>query len=200
MKVEYRSNADTSDAAVLAATGRSWEEWFQELDHRGGASAGRKKLGDFLLKEKIDPWWTGTLLVEYERSRGVVEKDGRPKGYNVCVTKSVAAKPETVYAALADCGWWLGPRSKADVREGGSFDDGDGHTGEFRKLAVSRAIRFTWQGCGHQEGELVEIKLTASGAKTSVVLTHDRLPDRQAADGMRAVWGAILDELKGKLA
>ena len=170
------------------------------MDARGGPGEGRKSLGDYLTKEKrLDAWWTVTILAEYEKSRGFTDKDGRARGYNICVTKTIAASAERVYAALADTSAWLGPSSDADLREGGAFRDGDGHSGVFRRLTSGKLLRFTWEGPGHQPGETVEIKLTASGAKTSLVLNHERLPDRAAADGMRGAWGQVLNSLKEKL-
>jgi hypothetical protein len=42
----------------------------------------------------------------------------------------------------------------------------------------------------------VEIKFQPSGAKTTVMVTHDRLQTREEADGLRRAWGAALDKLK----
>jgi uncharacterized protein YndB with AHSA1/START domain len=200
MKVNYQPDQPFTADAAQAATGKPLESWFQELDARGGPGEGRKSLGDYLMKEKrLDAWWTVTILAEYEKSRGFTDQDGRPRGYNICVTKTIAAPAERVYAALADTSAWLGPSSDADLREGGAFRDGDGHSGVFRRLTPGKLLRFTWEGPGHQPGETVEIKLTASGAKTSLVLNHERLPDRAAADGMRGAWGQVLNTLKEKL-
>ena len=201
MKVEYRADHDISAQTVQSATGRPLEVWFTAMDAKGGPAAGRKALGDYLVKEqKLNAWWSVTLIVEYEKSRGALEKDGRPRVYGICVTKPIAAPPPRGYAALLDARTWLGTGSTADVRETGVFDDGDGHCGVFRKLNPGKLIRFTWEGRGHQPGETVEIKLAASAAGISVVLNHDRLPDRPAADGMRAAWAKVLDSLRERLA
>ena len=148
----------------------------------------------------LDTWWVTTLLVEDQKARGVTDKDGAPRGYNLCVTKSVAAPPARVYDALLYSLGGLGPRASSSPQEGETFEDGDGHSGTWKKLAPGKAMRFTWAGVGHQAPETVEIKLSAAGAKTSIVLNHSRLPDRSAADGMRAAWGRVLDALKENLA
>jgi hypothetical protein len=63
----------------------------------------------------VDAWWATTLIVEYEKARGAVEKDGLVKGYNICVTKSVSAQPAKVYEGLLG---WLSDSFEADLRDG----------------------------------------------------------------------------------
>jgi uncharacterized protein YndB with AHSA1/START domain len=200
MQVQYNSQYSINDVTALQQTGRRLDEWFALLDDRGGPAAGRRALGDVLFKElKVDAWWVTTLLVEYEAARGVVEKDRRPKGYNVCVTKSISAAPARIYEALCDAEVLFGAGAKAEFREGGRIDAGAGLGGVFRKVAAARTLRFTWEGERHGAAEVVEVKFTPMGAKTSVVLTHDRLAGRPEADGMRAAWAEALERLKAKL-
>jgi uncharacterized protein YndB with AHSA1/START domain len=157
---------------------------------------GRRPLVNYLYEQrKLDPWWSTTVAVEYERSRGQLEKDGLVRGYSICATKTIAAPPDMVYAAFVAGIDWLRSAS-----EGDSFDDCDGHTGTIKKLAPGKTIRFTWAGNGHSPAEKVEVKLTPSGAKTTIMVNHERLPDRPAADGVRAAWGKVLDGVKERLA
>lgn len=201
MKVHYTAEHDCSPAGIDRATGRPFDDWFRELDGLGGPPKGRRALGEHLTgARKLDAWWATTLLVEYEKARGVTEKDGLPLGYNICVTKSVGAPPLDVFEALLDTSWWLGGGPASPPREGDAFEDGDGHRGSWKKLTPGKLLRFTWQGPGHQASEAVEIKLAPSGAKTSIVLNHTRLADRAAADGMRAAWGRVLEALKERIA
>lgn len=169
------------------------EKWYEQLDALGGPAAGRKALGDWLMKTgKLDAWWTTTVLVEYEKARN----GGESGGYNICVTKSIGASLETVYGLLAASAWWLG----TGLQDGARFDDGDGHTGVVKKLTPAKLLRFTWEGKGHGPAEVVEIKLAASGAKCGVTLNHTGLPDRAAADGMRAAWADVLRRVQEKAA
>jgi uncharacterized protein YndB with AHSA1/START domain len=201
MKITYKPDHEITSAAAPSATGKSLDAWFAELDAKGGVAQGRRALTDYLFKDKkVDAWWTTTLVVEYEKARGAVEKDGAVKGYNICVTKSVVAAPAKIYDALLDMRAWMGPKAAIDLREGGAFDDGDGHRGVFKRLTPAKTIRFTWEGKGHQAVEDIEIRFTVAGAKTSIVLNHNRLPDRAAADGMRAAWAQVLDAVKAKVA
>lgn len=199
MKVDYKAHREVSSAGSKEATGRTLDDWFAELDARGGPSQGRRAMTEWLFEDlDIDAWWATTLVVEYERSRGLVEDDGLPKGYNICVTKTISADTELVFAQFMDTSWWLGKPVR--VAEDGPFNDGQGHTGVFKKLSEGRLLRFTWNGANHHPGEIVEIKLTAAGPNTSIVLSHDRLQTRVAADGMREAWTRVLNTLKGRLA
>jgi len=200
MQVQYDSQFPVNDASARQHTGKTLSEWFTLLDKRCGPAAGRRAWTDVLFKElKVDAWWVTTLSVEYEAARGIVEKDGKPKGYNICVTKSVTAQPAAIYDALCDAHVLFGPGAKADFKEGGAIDAGNGHRGVFKKVVTGKTLRFTWEGEQHHAAELIEIKFTPAGAKTSVVLNHDRLANRAAADGMRAAWADSLDRLKAKL-
>ena len=198
MNVDYKPEREVTSTAAKAATGRTLEEWYAELDAHGGTSVGRRVHTEYLFRQlKVEPWWTTTIIVEYEKARGVLEKDGLPKGYNICATKALTAEPAAIFEQFSDASWWLS--KDAQVVEGSTFDDGDGHKGVFKKVTAGKVIRFTWDGKNHHPGEVIEIKSTTSGGKTSVMMNHDRLQTRAAADGMRAAWGLILNRLKDRL-
>jgi uncharacterized protein YndB with AHSA1/START domain len=199
MKVVYKAQNEVSSPSAKAATGRTLEQWYAELDAYGGPAKGRRNLTQYLFGElKVDAWWATTIVVEYEKARGVHEKDGLPKGYGICVTKALTTPPETVLNQFADGSWWIAKGAR--VAEGAGFDTGDGYKGVFKKVTPGKVIRFTWNGPNHHPGEIVEIKCTVTAGKTSVLFMHDRLQTRAAADGMRDAWAAILNDLKNRLA
>lgn len=198
MKVDYKPQNEVSSSTAKDATGRTLEEWYADLDASGGPSQGRRVMTQYLFQQmKVDAWWATTIVVEYEKARKVQEKDGSPKGYNICVTKALTAPPEAVLDQFADGSWWLCKGAK--VAEGAAFDAGDGHKGVFKKVTPGKVIRFIWTGPNHHSAELVEIKCTVTAGKTSVLISHDRLQTRAAADGMRDAWAAVLNRLKDRL-
>ena len=94
MKVERRAERAVSDTTCKAATGRTLTEWHSAIDARGGLSLGRRELGNWLVGELgVDPWWSSTIAHEYELARGAVEKDGKPKGYTICATRTIKSDP-----------------------------------------------------------------------------------------------------------
>ena len=200
MKVERKAEHPVSDETCKAATGRTLTEWHRALDARGGVELGRRKIGDWLVGElKVDPWWSATITHEYELARGAVEKDGKPKGYTICATKSVKADPADCYGARIDLPTgdrMLGPRHDARIQEGGHWRNGDGNQATVKKTAPGKTIRLTWEDAGLTMPTPVEIKFAPSGGKTTVMVTIDRLQTRAEADGYRRAWGEALDRLK----
>lgn len=183
MKIESKPKFPLTPEVIREQTGKTPDEWFTLVDSRLGTNPGRKAIGDFLFKEmKVDAWWATTLVVAYEGARGIVEKDGRPRGYAICVTKSIAAAPDKVFAVITDAKW-TGADTKIAVQ----------------KSTPGKVIRFALKGDGHPEGELVEIKLTPAAGKCSIVLNHERIQDRGRADGLRETWGTMLNEWKTSL-
>lgn len=189
---------------VKSATGKSWDEWFSILDKRGGIAQGRRPITEFLYTEcKLDMWWCATINIEYEAARGVVEKDGRPKGYMICVTKTIAAPVDKAYAAwtAADgLNQWFSTRNKAEVSDGGHYSNADGDTGVFKRVRKNKDLRFTWENAAHTSPTLVDVVFQDKGkGKTGVMITHDRIQNREEADGLRAGWAQALDRLKSLL-
>ncbi|MFY9608199.1 MAG: SRPBCC domain-containing protein [Blastocatellia bacterium] len=202
MQVDLK--AEHALTEVKAATGKTWDEWFSILDKRGGIAKGRRDIGNYLYGEcKLDPWWSATINVEYEAARGVVEKDGRPKGYMICVTKTIAAPVDKAYGAWASAeglNEWFSKKNKADVADGGSYSNADGDTGVFKRVRKNKDLRFTWENPAHTSPTQVDVVFQDKGkGKTGVMVTHDRIQKREEADGLRDGWAQALDCLKSLL-
>lgn len=203
MKIDLVSDKTIDDAGAKAGTGRTLKQWFALLDAFGGPGKGRRELGNHLYDaHKLDPWWIATLNIEYEAAHGLKEKDGRPKGYTICATKAIKAEPARCFAAFADAGSldaWFGPRHALDFRDGGTLANADGNRATIRKVAPPKAIRLLWQQADAAADTPVEVKFQPAGAKTTVIVTHDRLQTRAEADGLRRAWGEALERLKAIL-
>ena len=201
MKIELRSDRSLDDAR--ADTGRTLPEWFALLDAFGGPGKGRREIGNHLYDTyKLDPWWIATLNIEYEAAHGLCEKDGRAKGYTLCATKSIKAAPQACFDAFASAAAldrWLGPRHALEFREGGTLANGDGNRAQIRKINPGKAIKLVWTQADAATDTPVEVKFQPAGAKTTVIITHDRLQSRADADGLRRAWGEALERLKALL-
>jgi uncharacterized protein YndB with AHSA1/START domain len=203
MHIEAKPDVAMAGDALRERSGRDWPEWYALLDGAGGPGAGRRALTDLLMKEHgLEAWWATTVAVEYERARAVNEKDGRPKGYAICVTKTIAAAPERVFDAFGDTGalaTWMGAGARAEFKEGGAFSTADGNRGSYGKITRPKKLRFTWENDDPALTSTVEVLLSPKGEKCALVLNHERIQTRALADGLRAAWGSAIDRLKTQL-
>ncbi|MBK8974609.1 MAG: SRPBCC domain-containing protein [Planctomycetes bacterium] len=190
-----------TDAACKKATGRSLKDWFAELDGLGGVAAGRRALVQHVYSEtQKNEWWATTIAVEFENARGALEKDGLPKGYAICSTKTITAPVSRVFAAFgdsADLDAWLGAGTRVVFEDGGSLDNGDGNRATFTRIRADKDLRLDWEAPGLAPGTKVEVLFADKGkGKTGVTLNHTRIQERRDADVLRAAWARALDALK----
>jgi uncharacterized protein YndB with AHSA1/START domain len=200
MKVERRADRAVSEASCKEATGKTLADWFKALDKHGGIALGRRELSTWIQhKHQVDVWWAATITNEYEIARGDMAKDGKPKGYSICPTKTINASPKKCFDAFASgkaLDAWFGPRNSIDLSEGGEWRCADGNRATLRKVNAGKNIRMTAEDEGLTLPAPVEIKFTPNGAKCTVMIAIERLQTRAEADGYRRAWSEALDRLK----
>ena len=201
MEITFAPDFPVDDASCKASTGKTFDEWAAVLDAQGLTGKRREAINlmyDATGRGK-DVWWPTTIWVEIERRRGVVRKDGRGEGYNICCTKSFKLPPEAVFAAFADeaavDSWVQGWHGA--IAEGSAFSVA-GCTGTIGRIRPAKDIRMTWKSPGFDPTE-VEVQLVFAAGKTTVNVFHKRIQTRAEADGLRRAWGEALDRLKSKL-
>jgi uncharacterized protein YndB with AHSA1/START domain len=204
MKPTTNDTPAENDASAKETTGKTLKQWFAELDALGGPQKGRRELVNHLYSErKLDEWWATTLVVEYERERGALEKDGKPKGYSICSTKTIAVPLERVFSAFGtaqDLDQWLGPKTKVAFEAGGQLSNADGDRATFARIRANKDLRLSWEHPTRAPGSQVEVLFAAKGAeKTGITLNHTRIQARRDADELRAGWSAAFDRLKQHL-
>lgn len=94
-----------------------------------------------------------------------------------------------------------------DARVGGHFKitmrDGDKdyiHTGQYVEINPPKRLVFTWiSQLTKNKPSLVTIQFNKKGNQTELVLTHQELPNKDAADKHRGGWTSILDKLAHRL-
>jgi hypothetical protein len=173
-----------SDEVVRERTGKSWREWFALLDAWGAKQREHAEIAAWLNAEHGVPgWWAQGVTVEYEKARGLRPVGGDRDGtLNAGASKTVAVPAERLFEAFADLELreqWL---PGAPLRE--------------RTAQPGRSVRYDW-GDGTTR---VIVGLTAKDAgKSTVAISHERIPDSETAERMKAYWRERLAVLKAVL-
>lgn len=200
MLVTNKPDHVVSDEACKAATGRTLQEWFKELDAIEGLKLGRRESVSRIYDPATkDAWWPTTIYVEYEKHHGVVKKDGHAEGYSICATKTIAAPVEKVYAVWTDASRfaeWYGENGKEDVKEGGSFSCDGGTKATFTRVRENKDLRFTWEHPGCTIPMTVDVMFQDNKGKCLMNVMTSRIQTRGESDSLREAWGDALNRLK----
>ena len=172
-----------SDEAVKAKTGKTWKEWFAILDKAGAKKMTHQEIVKLLSsKHHVGPWWQQMVTVTYEQQSGLRAQHQRPEGYQISVSRTIAAPLAKLYKAFesekARAAW---------LKEDGLV---------VRKATPNKSMRVTWK-----DGKTsLEIAFLAKGDdKSQIVIQHSKLPNAKAADKMKTYWGKALDRLRARL-
>ena len=161
-----------SEEAIRRRTGRGWEEWFDLLDEWGAADRTHTEIARWVAEEHaIKGWDAQAVTVSYERASGRRAVGEHSDGFSITASKTVAVPVDRLYEAFVD----------ESLRErwlpGGQL--------RVRTASKPKSARFDW-GDGETR---VNVGFTAKGeAKSTVALEHERLPDAEEAERMKAFW------------
>ncbi|GAA3342813.1 hypothetical protein GCM10017714_32800 [Curtobacterium pusillum] len=82
---------------VLAATGRSPDDWYERIDGIGGRTIGHPAIAAWLVDEGVEPWWAQGVTIGYEQSRGLRIPGQRSDGtFAVSASRQVPGEREAV--------------------------------------------------------------------------------------------------------
>jgi uncharacterized protein YndB with AHSA1/START domain len=168
-----------SSVAVKKATSRNWREWCALLDKAGARKKSHREIAELLsTRHRVAVWWAQMVAVGYEQSRGLRAKHEKPEGFEVSVSRTIAAPVALAFEAWKDPAireQWL-PRTPLTVR----------------KATPHKSIRITWA-----DGTTVAVNFWPKGAlKCQVVPQHARLPDADRAERMKDFWSEKLEALR----
>lgn len=172
--------ARVSDEALATATGRDWQGWIAELDGADAARRSHAEIARWLVAEHgVTGWWAQTITVGYEQARGLRAPGQRADGFAVSATKTIAASIERLFHAIADSTLreqWL---PGAELHE--------------RTTIPPRSARYDWED---GETRVVIACTSLAPGKAQISVSHERLPDADSAEAMKAYWRERLVALK----
>src|SRR6185503_18102099 len=117
------------------------------------------------------------ITVTYEQARGLRAPHEKPGGYEISVSRTIAAPVSTVYKA------WLDEKTRARwLAEPGASATGPV---TIRKATANKSLRLNWI-----DGKtIVAVAFLPKGTgKSQVVAQHGKLPDAKSAARMKKFW------------
>ncbi|MBA8990899.1 hypothetical protein FHW23_002164 [Curtobacterium pusillum] len=82
---------------VLAATGRSPDDWYELIDGIGGRTIGHPAIATWLVDQGVEPWWAQGVTIGYEQTRGLRIPGQRSDGtFAVSASRQVPGEREAV--------------------------------------------------------------------------------------------------------
>jgi uncharacterized protein YndB with AHSA1/START domain len=170
----------TSDDAMRRGSGKGHEEWFALLDAWGATEHKHGEIARWLSETHGVPgWWTQNITVNYERARGMRRPGQMSDGFSVGVTRTIAADPERLLDAF----------SNEPVRRRWLPDV----SMRRRPTRAELTARFDW---ADPPSRIVVNVLDKGAGKALVSVGHEKLPDAQAAEQLKAAWRGWLGALK----
>ena len=175
------TKARIGDAAVEAATGRTWSKWIAALDRAGAGKKTHKEIVALVRKHGVDkPWWGQMVAVGYEQAKGLRAVHEQDAGFAANVSRTFGAPADAVFAAWHDtrrrAAWLPDPLT-------------------VRKATPGKSLRITWA-----DGTHVDVNLAARGAaKTQVAVEHSKLAGAKSVAAKKIYWKEALARLAARL-
>ncbi|HYH05876.1 MAG TPA: hypothetical protein VEK11_02345 [Thermoanaerobaculia bacterium] len=177
----YAELAGASDAALAKATGHSWPHWIEVLDAFDATNKPHRDAAKHIAALGVPDWWSQSVVVGYERVRGLRERGQRRGGaWGASKSKTFDVPVSTLFPFFSDArkrAKWLDAKPTV------------------RTSQQDKSLRMTWE-----DGTSVELWFTAKGdAKSSVAVQHVKLPDKESVARVKAYWTERLNALAALL-
>ena len=171
-----------SDEAVKKATGKVWAEWraamdpwASELTHAEIARRVKEEYG-------LSGWWSQAVTGGWEMMTGRRDVHEKPEGFQATGSKTITADEALVRAAVTEPSVFAGWAPKGGI--------------EITTANPGKPVNARWLG---PEGGRLIFRFTPAGEKTQLAIDHERLPDAETCERMKAAWRAALQTLKERL-
>jgi hypothetical protein len=171
-----------STEAVMAKTGRGWDEWFAILDAAGAGKMPHKEIAALLHREHgITAWWAQSVTVGYEQARGLRQVHQQSGGFTANISRTLPYAAEAVYDAFTNTrrrNRWLSLALKVTT------------------ATPLKSVRIAAAG-----GTRVDVNIYPKGpSKTTIQLQHEKLASADEVQRMKTYWSGAFDALKSHLA
>ncbi|MBT4930526.1 MAG: hypothetical protein HN728_05275 [Flavobacteriales bacterium] len=157
--------------AVLQVSGRTWNQWFSELQKIEIEHLSHNQLCSKLEAEyQVDAWWAHLIAQEFERAMNI-DPNRNSNGFDLSVTKTFSYPIKEVYSFTKE---WLESQNRARCR----------------KDVANKSLNCDWL----TDNSEIEIKFKKKSAgKTQLVIRHHQLENEGDVDVMRNFWKENLE-------
>jgi hypothetical protein len=167
-----------SSDAVKKATGKGWSDWIKILDKEGGKNMTHKEIAQRVYdKYEISGWWSQMVTVGYEQAAGKRIKHQVKDGFQISVSKTFDVTVSKLYNYFA----------KPALRNKWLSEDVS-----IRTQTQNKSMRLNWN-----DGKtILSVNFyPKSDKKSQVVIQHEKLPTKTAAEKMKKLWKGKLETL-----
>lgn len=175
-----RKLAGVGSAAVVKATGRTWEEWLKVLDRAGAKAMAHKDIAALLARKfSLTNWWSQMVTVGYEQARGLRKVHQQASGFAANASRTMSHALDKLFQA------WHDPATRAQWLKDAPV--------EVKRATRGKYVRMKWT----QNGTNVDVGFTAKGpGRTSVQVSHGKLASAAEVARQKAFWRDALARLE----
>lgn len=183
-RTDSRPTMPVSEAKLVAETGRDWEAWLTILDRWGARDKKHSEVAAYLMeKHSVAGWYAQAITVGFERARLNRKKHQQAGGgFTIYASKTVAVPAAVAFDAFVDA------RKRRRWLTDGKM--------KIRTSQAGRNARFNWEDGTSRVVAFFEAK---AASKTTISVSHERLPDPDEAETAKAAWRRRLTDLKAYL-
>lgn len=174
-----------TDKVVVPKTGKTMADWFEILDEKGAKKLDSHGIYELITSiddlEPLGEWNCGLLSTSYQWDRGLRERGEKKDGFEISVSKTIAAPVAMLYSAWLDEGLrkkWLSEKIT------------------ITKSTEDKSVRVLWS----DDPTRLSVDLYPKGdGKSQMVVQHLKISDSETATRLKDFWAERLNTLKGIL-
>lgn len=172
------SEPELADDRIVAATGIGWDAWCDRIEAWPGHDDGHTAVAAWVHEHHdVTHWWAQAITVGWERITGRRVPNQMSDGtFTAQKSKTVPVDARELRAALLD--------------ESGRADLFPGHTTELRSKPTTKVLRVAFE-----EGSALFTISPRDDGRTTITVSHERLPDVEALERWKFTWTDWLDAL-----
>lgn len=124
-------------------------------------------------------------------------------GWNIGVSRTLPYAAGAVWDFLVSrdgVAIWLGPGVELPREPGAEYETENGTVGEIRSFAEGDRVRLTWRPSDWDHDSTVQVRLSGSGAKTTLRFHQEWLSGAEEREEQRAYWQDVTERVVAALA